>query len=211
MIISDSETKSLSPFSGLAKPRTCHWDEQIWLGLERDNGTWSWTDGTSMDFTKWKVNEPNNNKGKENCGHMWVTPRCNVTRAQVGEWNDNECHHAMTVICKKSKDSGIKLLKVSESRKFLILAPVTVIPTTPVPDKRCAQGYSFFNGNCYKWSSARKTWTEAEATCHSEGGHLASVHSEDENKFVTGKHSSESINILNKSLFSFGYQIRESY
>ena len=103
-----SEAFKVSSISGLAKPKPghCDWEYQIWLGLKRTDGAFSWDDGTPMDFTKWKVSEPNNRRGEENCGHMWVTPGCNITKSEVGEWNDNKCHHAMTVICKKSKESG---------------------------------------------------------------------------------------------------------
>ena len=61
-----------------------------------------------------------------------------------------------------------------------------VVPTTPLL-VTCPEGWSLFGGHCYKFNQALKTWKDAEATCQSEGGHLASIHNADENKFVNSK------------------------
>ena len=55
--------------------------------------------------------------------------------------------------------------------------------------ERCPDGWKMFYGNCYKYMETRKTWAEAEAVCNGHTwngiqGHLASVHSEEENDFV---------------------------
>ena len=38
--------------------------------------------------------------------------------------------------------------------------------------------------NCYKFFNDKKNWHEAEAHCVALGGHLVSVHSQEENRFV---------------------------
>ena len=48
---------------------------------------------------------------------------------------------------------------------------------------------SKYNQSCYKFVDIAKTWTEAEAVCQGQTwkgypGHLASIHSEEENTFV---------------------------
>uniref|UniRef100_A0A8C2Y281 C-type lectin domain-containing protein n=1 Tax=Capra hircus TaxID=9925 RepID=A0A8C2Y281_CAPHI len=47
------------------------------------------------------------------------------------------------------------------------------------------QGGKFYSGNMYYFSSAKKTWQEAEQFCVSHGAHLASVTSEEEQAFLT--------------------------
>eukprot|EP00054_Salpingoeca_dolichothecata_P014908 m.84876 g.84876 ORF g.84876 m.84876 type:complete len:667 (+) comp21224_c0_seq2:66-2066(+) len=48
------------------------------------------------------------------------------------------------------------------------------------------EGWERFQGHSYKYFSSRKvTHESAERTCVSEGGHLASIHSERENEFVS--------------------------
>ena len=39
----------------------------------------------------------------------------------------------------------------------------------------CPVGWEEFEGHCYLWSDDEKDWLEAEETCQSHGGHLASV------------------------------------
>lgn len=43
-----------------------------------------------------------------------------------------------------------------------------------------------YNGNLYYFSSAKKTWQEAEEFCVSHGAHLASVTSEEEQVRAVG-------------------------
>merc|ERR1719167_661897 len=49
----------------------------------------------------------------------------------------------------------------------------------------CPPGsWRHFQGYCYKPMKAAKTWENAETACISEGAHLASIHSKEENEFV---------------------------
>ncbi|XP_036375393.1 lactose-binding lectin l-2-like [Megalops cyprinoides] len=48
----------------------------------------------------------------------------------------------------------------------------------------CPTGWASFNGRCFQYFTLEKDWAEAESHCVSLGGHLASVHSEEENNFV---------------------------
>ncbi len=57
----------------------------LWIGLHRKSpgGEFVWVDGTSLDYTDWYPNEPNNAGGRENCAHMRWDP------AMPGTWNDS--------------------------------------------------------------------------------------------------------------------------
>jgi len=44
--------------------------------------------------------------------------------------------------------------------------------------------YTEFEGHCYKFSHSTTTWLEAEGRCLGEGGHLASIHSQEEEQFL---------------------------
>jgi hypothetical protein len=52
----------------------------------------------------------------------------------------------------------------------------------------CTDGwtYSPHSGNCYKVFSEHVMWTQAEINCVFAGGHQASVHSRENNQFLTG-------------------------
>ncbi|XP_072326957.1 C-type lectin lectoxin-Enh6-like [Scyliorhinus torazame] len=66
---------------------------RTWIGLHDffKEGTFLWTDGSSIDFTKWNLGEPNNNLGNEDCAHFgW--------RNQF-VWNDGPCNIEYSSIC----------------------------------------------------------------------------------------------------------------
>ena len=50
--------------------------------------------------------------------------------------------------------------------------------------KVCPNGWTPFQGHCYLVGVTDVTQEDAEKDCMSKGGHLASVHSEDENTFI---------------------------
>ena len=48
----------------------------------------------------------------------------------------------------------------------------------------CPDGWHVLRGNYYKFFEKAKNWRDAKTHCQAEGGHLASVHSNEENEFV---------------------------
>ncbi len=48
----------------------------------------------------------------------------------------------------------------------------------------CPSDWIEFQGHCYLYVKYLETWVKAENDCKSKGGHLASVHSADENSFI---------------------------
>ena len=75
-----------------------------------------------------------------------------------GKWNDAECGNTKGVLCKAEANPEHE---------------------NPPPLKTCDEeglsGYVRFNGGCYRWGDESKTWSEAEADCSSENGHLVSI------------------------------------
>lgn len=72
-------------------------------------------------------------------------------------------------------------------KKTSVAATYTPSLTTQVyRPKLCDPGWSLYAGNCYLHDWRRATWWESDAVCKSLGGNLASIHSEEENRFVFG-------------------------
>uniref|UniRef100_A0A7I5EA64 C-type lectin domain-containing protein n=1 Tax=Haemonchus contortus TaxID=6289 RepID=A0A7I5EA64_HAECO len=79
-----------------------------WIGLWQPGYPisiqWTWTDGTSLDYTAWAAGEPNNADGNEHCvqfysDHEGTDPSKDP---QFQKWNDYYCNDAMRAyVCKK--------------------------------------------------------------------------------------------------------------
>jgi hypothetical protein len=67
-------------------------------------------------------------------------------------------------------------------------AATTTWSTTPkvTTSVACPDYWEEFNGHCYLFIEESMNWNDSESACVSEGGHLASIHSEEEQDFVYG-------------------------
>ncbi|XP_030847378.1 alpha-N-acetylgalactosamine-specific lectin [Strongylocentrotus purpuratus] len=69
--------------------------------------------------------------------------------------------------------------------KILILISVVAMATVGNAEYSCPQFWNLFEGNCFRYQGDRLTWSDAEASFTSGGvGHLASIHSLEENRLV---------------------------
>uniref|UniRef100_A0A914C3K2 C-type lectin domain-containing protein n=1 Tax=Acrobeloides nanus TaxID=290746 RepID=A0A914C3K2_9BILA len=61
-------------------------------------------------------------------------------------------------------------------------AQTTTQPNGPT----CPPGYAYYGiwNTCYKYVNVGMSFQDAEINCANEGGHLVSIHSEDEDEFV---------------------------
>jgi hypothetical protein len=68
-----------------------------------------------------------------------------------------------------------------EKYPFICIIPSLLGPTCPA---RCDSGWSLYNSSCYKMNF-NHNWDDAEVDCVTNGGHLASIHSTQENIFIS--------------------------
>ncbi len=81
------------------------------------------------------------------------------------------------------EDSSCTLMVVDQKK----VAPICQ------KDGLCPSGWSPFYGHCYLLVQNATTWADAEKDCYNKGGHLASVHSADENTFIRNLYSSNNL------------------
>ncbi|XP_026010645.1 L-rhamnose-binding lectin SML-like [Astatotilapia calliptera] len=122
----------------------------------------SWANYGRRDTTTCPGKYTIENLNNVNCfwsGSMnYVTTRCNGT---------NSC----TVEAKSSQDPCGGIYKYLE-----------VFYTCQTPS--CPAGWTWFGGRCFIFKSSMKNWTDAESSCQTLGGNLASFHSTAEYTFI---------------------------
>ena len=66
-------------------------DNYWWIGLQNVSNKWSWTDGTPLNWTKWKKEPPNHECGLLNLQHdAWVSDKCHNRHPYICEY-EGEC------------------------------------------------------------------------------------------------------------------------
>lgn len=75
----------------------------------------------------------------------------------------------------------------------------------------CDEGWSLFSNACYKFNPERKDWKEAANTCEQAGGHLTSIHSQDELAFIRMLMDSSKVNIKDSTTWIGGERNGNSF
>ena len=144
----------------------------------------------------WSPGYPNEEPGNaDDCGVM-------VVELDNFWWEDSSClapevhHNTVAVICQCDTDVASTTTTSAASTTTRIPEPTTVTATTTeattttvetttiTPGNSCPSGWQEFEGHCYLYVRSGMTWANAEKDCNSRGGHLASVHSADENNLI---------------------------
>ncbi|XP_066537341.1 C-type lectin domain family 4 member D-like [Hoplias malabaricus] len=88
---------------------------------------------------------------------------------------DSACRHRAKCFCSGvHKENEIKKLE-AEKQKLCDLSK---------GDACCAEGWKYFSGKCYYFSTDKKTWNASRDACVAEGGHLVIVSSTEEQDFL---------------------------
>ncbi|XP_042365609.1 macrophage mannose receptor 1 [Plectropomus leopardus] len=143
-----------------------------WIGLRAHGGAgggvdYIWDNGSPLTFTHWDRDQPDNGDGT--CVAM--------TTGQIGGfWDDKPCLEKHAFVCEKPRPD---------------ITPPTK-PPTPSPVPGCTEGWiakPHFR-HCYKlfhnvdWS-LKKSWGAAREDCIARGADLISIHTQQEEEFVS--------------------------
>ena len=130
----------------------------------------------SNQYFHFKAGYPDSSEGKSAC----IAADSN---AYMHEWSNENCEIRRPFACEVIASSN----------------PTTVAPPTPTPDTPCRSDspndgwikHTADDGGdgdwCFKFSSEYVDWVGAKTNCEYDGGRLASIHSEQENTFITRK------------------------
>ncbi|XP_071790387.1 alpha-N-acetylgalactosamine-specific lectin-like [Asterias amurensis] len=72
----------------------------IWIGLSKqpDGSTFSWSDGTVLDYDGWQPEQPDDARSNEDCGEI------RYLGSLVPGWNDHFCSNLQPHVCKMPTD-----------------------------------------------------------------------------------------------------------
>uniref|UniRef100_A0AC35G721 C-type lectin domain-containing protein n=1 Tax=Panagrolaimus sp. PS1159 TaxID=55785 RepID=A0AC35G721_9BILA len=158
-----------------------HNSTEFWIGansLEVQN-IWEWTDGSAFDLKDWKKGEPRNG----------TDLRCVAAIMKDGYWKAESCFKQKPFICETSSDATITSTIKQSTTTITTKKPV---PTTTSSASNysiivnCSTGWTYFEQtkSLYCIFDAPKGWQNGEDYCKNLGGHLASVHSDEENELL---------------------------
>jgi len=140
----------------------------------------------------WGPGFPNEDPGNsDDCGIM-------VVELDNFWWEDSSClasevqHNAVAVICQydiavastTTTTSAAPTTTTTVTTTTTTEVTTTTVKTTVTPGNSCPSGWQEFRGHCYLVTKSKATWADAEKDCVNKGGHLASIHSADENIFI---------------------------
>lgn len=109
-----------------------HKVKSVWLGLNKRNGIWKWSDGTPLNYSHWDFSQPNS--GSDNkCAKLNCV-------AKSGKWHDVPCKHEYGVVCKYNPKtraiSGIRVQNMPTTTPSSRNPASTVLPEAMDPPKR---------------------------------------------------------------------------
>ncbi|XP_035378997.1 secretory phospholipase A2 receptor isoform X1 [Electrophorus electricus] len=135
-----------------------------WLGLSAGSGHYgySWTDGSALDYEKWKNGRPLKATGQ----------KCVYMSSLSGEWSTGRCAEPRAYACKRRT---VSVLEVLREPKFI----------GACPPKWFYFGYKCLLLHLPAQQEEGKTWVEARSICANLHGTLVSIENGIEQAYVT--------------------------
>ena len=133
-----------------------------------DKNDWCWVTGEKWNYTNWADGEPSNAEGTEWFTHFWNEMKWNDIN------NDDTRDSQKGYICEYDSFSDILDDGGNEASA----------ETTGKAEQKDHGDLPVFNGHAYEFIANPVSWTEARKYCDSVGGHLLTITSPEEQKFI---------------------------
>uniref|UniRef100_A0A914CNQ2 C-type lectin domain-containing protein n=1 Tax=Acrobeloides nanus TaxID=290746 RepID=A0A914CNQ2_9BILA len=141
----------------------------IWLGGNRVNNAWTWTDGKPFSYANWEKGEPKNGNN------------CTYINPSGGKWLSADCSQPKPYLCEIPVNND-----QSPTCSTCVCPTQSICPTQSPITVACDSGWTYYknSNSCYKVHVENLTWTDAQQVCINQGSNLTSIHSADENQFI---------------------------
>ncbi|XP_054153146.1 macrophage mannose receptor 1-like [Oppia nitens] len=84
-------------------------EDNAWIGLNRTDQSYQWSDGTDLSFTNWSPGEPNSSNSTA-CVQIYAESyRWDGKAVTFGKWDDLPCDSKRVFICEKKRKIHSKL------------------------------------------------------------------------------------------------------
>lgn len=176
VINSVEENEAISQFLAENGSKNCYWIGIYRDGIEQD---WKSVTGEAIEYTNWSSGEPNNQEGQEMYIHIYGKQDPSNSDNGIGEWNDASVNGA------------------SYAGDFYNLENFGFICEYGSVDE---ENVLEFEDHKYRFYNNSMTWEEAKLFCEEQGGHLVTVNSLEEQRFLQENCTGE------KNLYWIGLQ-----
>ncbi|KAI4541615.1 hypothetical protein MG293_008757 [Ovis ammon polii] len=162
-----------------------------WLGLRavrkvRRIQGYQWVDGVALSFSHWNRGEPNDSMGREDC----------IMMLRTGMWNDAPCNNendnwisAQMMQDMERIQTEQKRMESQESELSWNLdglrADLSDLKSRGSVCDTCPEAWIYFQKKCYYFGEGAKKWIQARYACEDLDGRLVSIHSPEEQDFLT--------------------------
>ncbi|XP_068507534.1 secretory phospholipase A2 receptor-like isoform X2 [Syngnathus scovelli] len=145
--------------------------DEAWCRYDKEQKELTWSDVRVMaGYSNWDSRQVGSSD-VESCVYV---NQGSWTESQPGKWRQASCGSSLAFMCERPLDDCPKGRQCS----------LKDFGYDRVETSSCDPGDFLFDDSCYRFQRIRKNWDSAETFCTEQKGHLASVHSEDEIKFL---------------------------
>ncbi|KAM9823316.1 secretory phospholipase A2 receptor-like isoform 1-T1 [Syngnathus typhle] len=159
---------------------------RFWLGLsnqkcdnilcdfEGGSQKLTWSDGETTTYTNWASDQF---KSADVASCAYVNQGA---RLLPGKWRSGSCASSLAYMCKRSS--------CPEGQTCTANSVTAVMKTSD-----CDDGNFLYGDDCYLFDQAERSWEDGEEFCLARQGHLASIHSDQDGRFIVDHSSFYSI------------------
>ncbi|XP_049601016.1 secretory phospholipase A2 receptor-like isoform X1 [Syngnathus scovelli] len=160
-------------------------DEPFWIGLSNLDCTKNWCQFFEEGEKKLTWSDSgvtpayaNRDSRQDGSSHLQSCAYVNQgVYSQPGKWRHGSCGSSLAYMCKRSPDDCLLQGGMCSYKDY-------GLGYHRVETSFCDPGDFLYKGSCYHFGRMERTWKDADKFCRESKGHLASVLSWDEGKFL---------------------------
>merc|ERR1712013_27962 len=169
----------------------------VLIGGIKVNDSWTWIDGTPWEYMNWADGRPDDHLNIEDCLNIYANN--NFKNGTASQWNDLPCNGTSingfsgrqpylcsVVIDSLSTTTSVTTPTIATSTTTTTSTNTTTTTTAAATTSAssCNDGWMQYKSKCYRFFTDSLFWVDAQLSCWSHGGVLASIPDSRTNTFV---------------------------